>query len=129
MSYIFIQLVLNVLFFVVLLGAWVTGRLDPYQKRLQEKALDIMGENKVSYGLKSTSYHYIRPLYFDGCTLVDDADDIPPTESLTGKKLTEDKNLNKIQETVGGGVGNLAGGLVGKGGLAEPVGASLSKLL
>jgi hypothetical protein len=41
-------------FQVVLLAAWVSGTLDPYQKKLQEFLLDCMGENKVSYGLKST---------------------------------------------------------------------------
>jgi hypothetical protein len=40
-------------FQVVLLAAWVSGTLDPYQKKLQEFLLDCMGENKVSYGLKS----------------------------------------------------------------------------
>jgi hypothetical protein len=42
------------IFQVVLLAAWVSGYLDPYQKQLQEILLDYMGENKVSYGLKST---------------------------------------------------------------------------
>jgi hypothetical protein len=40
-------------FQAVLLAAWVSGTLDPYQKKLQEFLLDCMGENKVSYGLKS----------------------------------------------------------------------------
>jgi len=38
---------------LVLIAAWVSGTLDPYQKRLQEILLDQMGETKVSYGLKS----------------------------------------------------------------------------
>jgi hypothetical protein len=38
---------------VVLFGAWVSGTLDPYQKKLQEIILEAMGETKVSYGLKS----------------------------------------------------------------------------
>lgn len=33
--------------------AWVGGYLDKYQSKAQEKALDAMGENKTSYGLKS----------------------------------------------------------------------------
>ena len=33
--------------------AWVAGYLDPYQAKLQEIVLDLMGENKASYGLKS----------------------------------------------------------------------------
>lgn len=33
--------------------AWVGGYLDAYQAKGQEKALDMMGENKASYGLKS----------------------------------------------------------------------------
>lgn len=48
---------LSFLFFsvfqLVLLAAWVSGYLDPYQKKLQEIILDAMGETKVSYGLKS----------------------------------------------------------------------------
>lgn len=42
-------------FHVILLTAWVSGYLDPYQKQLQELLLDYMGESKVSYGLKSMS--------------------------------------------------------------------------
>ena len=38
---------------IVLFGAWVSGTLDPYQKKFQEMILDAMGETKVSYGLKS----------------------------------------------------------------------------
>ena len=38
---------------LILLGAWVTGKLDPYQKKLQEILLGYMGETKVSYGMKS----------------------------------------------------------------------------
>lgn len=53
---------LSFLFFltlqVVLLAAWVSGYLDPYQKQLQELLLDYMGETKVSYGLKSM-LHYL----------------------------------------------------------------------
>ncbi|OQD72257.1 hypothetical protein PENPOL_c001G10140 [Penicillium polonicum] len=91
---------LSFLFFltfqVILLGAWVAGYLDPYQKQLQELLLDYMGETKVSYGLK---------------------------KSLTGKKLTEDQNLSKIQDQLG----NQLGGLFGKGGLGEGFGSVLSK--
>lgn len=43
---------------VVLFGAWVLGALDPYQKKLQEFLLEVMGETKVSYGLKSKSYNW-----------------------------------------------------------------------
>ena len=48
-----IQLVLYLVLQFVLFLAWVSGRLDPYQKKMQEIILDSMGENKVSYGLKS----------------------------------------------------------------------------
>ena len=34
--------------------AWVGGYLDKYQSKAQDIALDNMGENKASYGLKST---------------------------------------------------------------------------
>ncbi|KAK4947719.1 hypothetical protein LTR66_014178 [Elasticomyces elasticus] len=91
---------LSLLFFsvlqLVLLAAWVSGYLDPYQKKLQEIILDTMGETKVSYGLKM---------------------------SLTGKKLTEDQNLSKIQDQLG----SQLGGVFGKGGLGEGLGSVLSK--
>ena len=41
---------------LLILFAWVTGQLDPLQKKLQEVLLDVMGETKISYGLKSTAY-------------------------------------------------------------------------
>jgi hypothetical protein len=47
-------LILYIVSQVVLFGAWVSGTLDPYQKRLQEMLLEAMGDTKVSYGLKST---------------------------------------------------------------------------
>ncbi|KAJ5486661.1 hypothetical protein N7530_000961 [Penicillium desertorum] len=91
---------LSFLFFltfqVILLVAWVTGYLDPYQKQLQELLLNYMGETKVSYGLK---------------------------KSLTGKKLTENQNLSKIQDQLGDQLGDM----FGKGGLGEGVGSVLSK--
>ncbi|KAJ5584357.1 uncharacterized protein N7459_004157 [Penicillium hispanicum] len=80
----------------VLLAAWVAGYLDPYQKRLQEIVLDFMGETRVSYGFK---------------------------RSLTGKKLTEDENLSKIQDRLG----SQLGGIFGKGGLGEGLGSVMSK--
>lgn len=109
---------LSFLFFltfqVTLLAAWVTGYLDPYQKQLQELLLDYMGETKVSYGLKSI---YIKErkdkqVYWPKFT-----------ESLTGKKLTEDQNLGKIQDQLG----NQLGDMFGKGGLGEGLGSVLSK--
>jgi hypothetical protein len=48
---------------LVLLGAWVSGTLDPYQKRLQEFVLYMMGETKVSYGLKSMFEHIAKYLF------------------------------------------------------------------
>lgn len=45
--------ILYILSQLVLIAAWVSGTLDPYQKRLQEILLDQIGETKVSYGLKS----------------------------------------------------------------------------
>lgn len=39
--------------------AWVAGYLDKYQSKAQEVLLDKMGENKVSYGLKSMEKHII----------------------------------------------------------------------
>lgn len=48
-----IQFALFLTLQVVLFLAWVSGYLDPYQKKMQEIILDAMGETKVSYGLKS----------------------------------------------------------------------------
>ncbi|OQE23243.1 hypothetical protein PENSTE_c009G10458 [Penicillium steckii] len=74
---------------LVLLAAWVSGTLDPYQKKLQEILLNQMGETKVSYGLK---------------------------KSLTAKKLTEDQNLSKIQDQLGNQLGGIFGkGGIGQG--------------
>ena len=44
---------LEILVVLVVLFAWVTGQLDPAQKKLQEVFLDVMGETKLSYGMKS----------------------------------------------------------------------------
>lgn len=46
--------VLELLVSLLVLFAWVTGQLDPLQKKLQEILLDVLGETKISYGLKST---------------------------------------------------------------------------
>ena len=42
------------LFSLIIAAAWVGGYLDPYQKKLQNLALDKMGDNRASYGIKST---------------------------------------------------------------------------
>ena len=44
---------LEVVVVVAVAFAWVTGQLDPLQKKLQEVLLDLMGETKISYGIKS----------------------------------------------------------------------------
>lgn len=48
-------MILIVIFTILSLAvgvAWVGGYLDKYQSKAQEKALDAMGENKASYGVK-----------------------------------------------------------------------------
>ena len=40
---------------IALVGAWVGGYLDRYQRIAQDSALNAMGENRASYGLKSMS--------------------------------------------------------------------------
>ncbi|KAJ9285323.1 hypothetical protein DTO027B5_3146 [Paecilomyces variotii] len=67
-------LIIYTLTFFAILGAWISGALDPYQKRMQEIVLDRMGETKVPHPLK---------------------------KSLVGKQLIEDENLNKIQDRLG----------------------------
>jgi len=80
-----IELVISLL----VLFAWVTGQLDPLQSKLQELLLDVMGETKISYGLK---------------------------KSLTGKKLAQDENLSKIQDQMGDSVSGVFGkGGIGHG--------------
>jgi len=98
---------------VVLVGAWVGGYLDRYQKIAQDSALDAMGENRASYGLKSMSAAQDEPM----CT----ANSVPGT--LKGQKLSDDKDLNNLQEDTA----NTVGGLVGKGGVGESVGTGLSQ--
>ncbi|OJD11746.1 hypothetical protein ACJ73_09481 [Blastomyces percursus] len=84
---------------LIVLAAWVSGSLDPYQKRLQEVVLAMMGETKASYGLK---------------------------KSLTGKKLIEEEeNLSKIQNKLG----NDLGGLFTTGGPGSGLGAAVGKAL
>lgn len=48
--------ILEVTISLLVLFAWVTGQLDPLQKKLQEILLDVMGETKLSYGLKSAAH-------------------------------------------------------------------------
>lgn len=47
--------------------AWVGGYLDAYQSKAQEKALDAMGENKASYGLKSSLFRKVEVIVFYDC--------------------------------------------------------------
>ncbi|MCJ1409185.1 hypothetical protein MMC19_003263 [Ptychographa xylographoides] len=81
---------------IAVVGAWVGGYLDRYQKIAQDHALDAMGENRASYGLKST---------------------------LKGQQLSDDKDLNDLQSDTA----DTVGGLVGKGGIGESVGSTLSE--
>lgn len=53
-----LRTILEIITLLVITFAWVTGQLDPLQKKLQEILLDMMGETKISYGLKS-----MVPLY------------------------------------------------------------------
>jgi hypothetical protein len=48
-----LRALLEVVVSLLVLFAWITGQLDPLQKKLQEILLDVMGETKLSYGLKS----------------------------------------------------------------------------
>jgi len=67
---------------IALVGAWVGGYLDRYQKIAQDHALDAMGENRASYGLKS---------------------------ALKGQQLSEDKDLSNLQNDTADTVGGLVG--------------------
>lgn len=44
---------------IALGAAWVGGYLDPYKDKAQEKILNMMGENKASYGVKSRVTEHI----------------------------------------------------------------------
>jgi hypothetical protein len=59
--------ILEILTLLAITFAWVTGQLDPLQKKLQEILLDMMGETKISYGLKSMVSLY--PIPFVGVLL------------------------------------------------------------
>lgn len=108
--------IVEVVVSLLVLFAWVTGQLDPLQKKLQEILLDVMGETKISYGLKSAVYR-------QGSHSLGVANEL--LESLTGKKLVEDKNFSKLQDQLGSDVS----GIFGKGGLGHGLGAGLSKNL
>ena len=43
--------------------------------------------------------------------------------TITGQRVTEDEDVNKLQDEVG----KDAGGVVGKGGIGEGIGTTLSK--
>lgn len=107
------------IFSLVVTMAWVGGYLDTYQHTLQDILLDRTGENRASYGLKSTVLIIISKIIpvqraFANFFIV--------TAVLTGQK-TGDEDLNAVQDGVGSGIG----GLVGKGGIGESVGSTLSK--
>jgi len=81
--------ILEIVVVLAITFAWVTGQLDPLQKKLQELLLDMIGETKLSYGIK---------------------------KSLTAKTLVEDENLAKIQNQLGGDIGGVFGkGGIGHG--------------
>lgn len=62
-----LHVIVDIIVVLVTLAAWVSGSLDPLQKRLQEIALDTMGETKVSYGLKSESTPEVQKCSDDQC--------------------------------------------------------------
>ena len=94
--------------------AWVAGYLDKYQSRAQEVLLDKMGENKASYGLKSICQQSQMHLKIAEHRQIG---------TITGQRVTDDEDVNKLQDEVG----KDAGGIVGKGGVGEGVGSTLSK--
>lgn len=106
------------IFSLVVTMAWVGGYLDTYQHTLQNVLLDKTGENRASYGLKSMF------MKITGVSSVQRAFAEPFIVSavLTGQK-TGDQDLDAVQDGVGRGVG----GLVGKGGVGESIGSTLSK--
>ena len=88
--------------------------------QLQDIFLDKTGENRASYGLKSMSTPVLSIASARSvCTF---AERTFGTAALTGQK-TGDQDLDAVQDGVGSGVG----GLVGKGGIGESVGSTLSK--
>lgn len=48
-----LRAILEILVLLLITLAWVTGQLDPLQKKLQEILLDTIGETKIPHGLKS----------------------------------------------------------------------------
>lgn len=112
-----ILIVIFTVFSLALGFAWVGGYLDKYQSKAQEKALDAMGENKASYGLKSTLVP--RRERVEGRWLISPFS----IGTLKGQRIGNDENINHLQDNVG----DQAGGLVGKGGIGEVIGGGLSK--
>ena len=85
---------------------------------LQDIILDKGGENRASYGLKSASLKIQKM----ALTITHLLTFLIVIAALTGQK-TGDEDLDAVQDGVGSGVG----GLVGKGGIGEDIGSTLSK--
>lgn len=49
------------IFSLLVTAAWVGGYLDPYQRKLQDLALNKMGDNRASYGIKSMQNLIMEP--------------------------------------------------------------------
>ena len=107
-------------FFLVIVAAWVGGYLDGLQHSLQDVLLGKMGDNRASYGVKCThhsisrshsSRQYERLLIYGNST------------ALMSNRVVNDPNANAVQD----GLGKDIGGLVGKGGIGESIGDTLSK--
>ena len=100
-------------FLFVVFAAWVGGYLDPLQHSLQDVLLGKMGDNRASYGVKSN----LPPSIITTKLLTH------RPSALMSNRVVEDENTNAIQDGVGKGLG----GLVGKGGVGEDIGNTLSK--
>ncbi|KAG8527008.1 uncharacterized protein KY384_008437 [Bacidia gigantensis] len=92
-----------------LLFAWIGGYLDPLQHQLQDVILGKMGDNRASFGAKS------------GEEML--ADLLALSTGLMSQRVVEDKNITDVQD----GAAKEVGGAVGKGGIGQGIGDTLSK--
>ena len=99
---------------LIVSGLWVMGYLDAYQKMAQNALLGAAGDNRMSYGLKSA----ILPCCTRGLKPL-----LMTLGTIKSQEVTDDKDFQQLQ----GDVADTAGGLVGKGGIGEGIGSTISK--
>jgi hypothetical protein len=97
---------------ILVVGAWIAGYLDRYQKMAQNVLLGAMGDNRMSYGLKSK----LQTITLDFSTET-------TAGTIKQQEISNDEDFKDLQNTVA----DTAGGIVGTGGIGESIGNTVSK--